>query len=109
LGGPQLRHFYVALLMGVVIGTYSSIFNATPLVIIWEKLSSGGKTPRKKPGQEKVMVEKPLVEKPAQSAIDLPTAVSVEETVVEETPVQGNEKPVKQASQRRRTTKKRRF
>ena len=39
-GGPLLRHFYVALLAGIIIGTYSSIFNATPLVVVWENLAS---------------------------------------------------------------------
>ena len=44
-GGPLLRHFYVALLAGIIIGTYSSIFNATPLVIVWEKLAAKGSQP----------------------------------------------------------------
>ena len=50
-GGPLLRHFYVALLAGIVIGTYSSIFNATPLVVVWEKLASAAKRRRRRPSR----------------------------------------------------------
>ncbi len=32
LGGDSLRDFAIALLLGLVIGTYSSVFTATPLV-----------------------------------------------------------------------------
>lgn len=34
----DLRHFYVAMLVGIISGTYSSIFNASPLVVDWERL-----------------------------------------------------------------------
>ncbi len=63
-GGPLLRHFYITLLAGIIIGTYSSIFNATPLVIVWDSLGSRGKAPRRRVVEEKAFVEKPLVEKP---------------------------------------------
>jgi preprotein translocase subunit SecF len=36
-GGDTLRHFVVTLLIGVFSGTYSSIFNAAPLLVVWEK------------------------------------------------------------------------
>ena len=35
LGGPVLREFSVAIIVGIVIGTYSSIFVAAPLVLWW--------------------------------------------------------------------------
>lgn len=35
-GGESIRWFVVALLVGIVSGTYSSIFNATPLLVMWE-------------------------------------------------------------------------
>jgi len=35
-GGDTLRHFVVTLLIGVFSGTYSSIFNAAPLLVVWE-------------------------------------------------------------------------
>jgi preprotein translocase subunit SecF len=36
LGGITIRHFVVTLLIGVFSGTYSSIFNASPILVVWE-------------------------------------------------------------------------
>ncbi|MGH7866261.1 MAG: protein translocase subunit SecF, partial [Candidatus Dormibacteraceae bacterium] len=30
--------FVLALLIGIISGTYSSIFNATPLLVVWRRL-----------------------------------------------------------------------
>jgi preprotein translocase subunit SecF len=38
-GGESTKWFIVALLVGVVSGTYSSIFNAAPLLVLWNELS----------------------------------------------------------------------
>ncbi|HCC78230.1 MAG: protein-export membrane protein SecF [Chloroflexi bacterium GWB2_49_20] len=35
-GGNTIRHFVVILLVGVFSGTYSSIFNAAPILVVWE-------------------------------------------------------------------------
>src|SRR3990167_5795536 len=35
LGGETLKHFILALLIDIAIGTYSSIFNASPLLVTW--------------------------------------------------------------------------
>lgn len=35
--GETIRWFIVALLVGIASGTYSSIFNASPLLVIWEE------------------------------------------------------------------------
>lgn len=35
-GGESTRYFVLSLLIGVISGTYSSIFNATPILVIWE-------------------------------------------------------------------------
>ena len=37
-GGETLRDFSLILLVGIIIGTYSSIFIASPVVLFWEKL-----------------------------------------------------------------------
>jgi len=37
-GGESIRWFVVALLIGVVSGTYSSIFNASPLLVLWQEI-----------------------------------------------------------------------
>lgn len=39
-GGESIRWFVVALLVGVTSGTYSSIFNAAPLLVLWQELSN---------------------------------------------------------------------
>jgi preprotein translocase subunit SecF len=36
-GGDSIRHFVVILLVGIFSGTYSSIFNASPILVVWEK------------------------------------------------------------------------
>ena len=36
LGGATLREFIVVLILGVIVGTYSSIFIASQFLIIWE-------------------------------------------------------------------------
>ncbi|MDD2822843.1 MAG: protein translocase subunit SecF [Candidatus Daviesbacteria bacterium] len=36
-GGDSIRWFIVALLIGIISGTYSSIFNATALLVAWEE------------------------------------------------------------------------
>lgn len=36
LGGVTTRHFVTILLIGVFSGTYSSIFNAAPILVVWE-------------------------------------------------------------------------
>jgi len=36
-GGESIKHFVLALMIGVVAGTYSSIFLASPLLVAWEK------------------------------------------------------------------------
>jgi preprotein translocase subunit SecF len=35
-GGESIRHFVIILLIGIFSGTYSSIFNAPPILVVWE-------------------------------------------------------------------------
>ena len=35
-GGSTIRHFVIILMIGVLSGTYSSIFNAAPILVVWE-------------------------------------------------------------------------
>lgn len=39
LGGSSIRHFIAILIVGIIIGTYSSIFNASPLLYLWHEWS----------------------------------------------------------------------
>lgn len=55
-GGLAIKDFALALLIGVIVGTYSSIFVASPIILIWEgirekrqlKLAEQAKSPSKK-------------------------------------------------------------
>ena len=40
-GGEVLHDFSIALLMGVIVGTYSSIFVASPILVVWQAKSGG--------------------------------------------------------------------
>jgi len=37
-GGFSMRNFALALLVGIVSGTYSSIFNASQIVSLWQEI-----------------------------------------------------------------------
>ncbi len=39
-GGASIRDFVLALSIGVFIGTYSSVFLASPVLVVWERLKS---------------------------------------------------------------------
>ena len=56
-GGESIRWFVVALLIGIISGTYSSIFNASPLLVVWDEISS-----RRHSGEErKRRLQNPIV------------------------------------------------
>lgn len=39
LGGTTIQNFVLALIVGTLIGAYSSIFIASPLLVVWQKMS----------------------------------------------------------------------
>lgn len=39
-GGETIRYFVLALFIGIIAGTYSSIFVASPLLVVWQKWSA---------------------------------------------------------------------
>lgn len=39
LGGESIRPFIIALLIGITVGTYSSIATATPLLAVWQRVA----------------------------------------------------------------------
>lgn len=41
LGGPVLRDFSLAILIGILVGTYSSVFIASPIVLWWTRARGG--------------------------------------------------------------------
>jgi preprotein translocase subunit SecF len=54
-GGDTIRGFVLALLIGIVTGTYSSIFNASTLLVAWQKARGEHRTPAA-PGSRRVQV-----------------------------------------------------
>jgi preprotein translocase subunit SecF len=40
-GGASIHNFVLALLIGIISGTYSSIFNASMVLVIWENREWG--------------------------------------------------------------------
>jgi preprotein translocase subunit SecF len=46
-GGESVRWFVVALLIGIISGTYSSIFNAAPMLVLWEELDAKRRAKKK--------------------------------------------------------------
>jgi len=65
-GAPSLRHFVVALTIGIITGTYSSIFNASQLLVLWQRIAShqpiGGVPAETMRPAPKPIEERPLVE-----------------------------------------------
>jgi SecD/SecF fusion protein len=55
-GAINIRHFTIALLIGVITGTYSSIFNASQLLVLWTRYTEKGKIP------QAAVAGKPLVD-----------------------------------------------
>lgn len=47
-GGASTQWFIVALLIGITSGTYSSIFNASPILVLWQEISSRNSDKRTK-------------------------------------------------------------
>jgi len=41
VGGDVLHDFSIALLMGVIVGTYSSVFVASPILVVWHAKAGG--------------------------------------------------------------------
>lgn len=37
-GGDSIRYFILALIVGITVGTYSSVFVASPLLLVWQKI-----------------------------------------------------------------------
>lgn len=65
-GGPVIRDFSLALSMGIVVGTYSSIFVASPILVEWQAISPKEELVRAKPEEKRVAEEK-VVTKPAEA------------------------------------------
>lgn len=59
-GGAVLRDFSLAIIIGVLVGTYSSIFIASPIVLWWTKMRGGGASALRKEIVQKSTAANPV-------------------------------------------------
>jgi SecD/SecF fusion protein len=59
IGGAVLRDFSLAIIIGVVVGTYSSVFIASPIVLWWTRARGGGVSSLRREITQKVSVTTP--------------------------------------------------
>ncbi|MDQ3646397.1 MAG: protein translocase subunit SecD [Actinomycetota bacterium] len=64
LGGETLTDFALALIVGILIGTYSSVFTAAPVAIAFERLSGSQPTPASHPAQRSQPTDRELAPEP---------------------------------------------
>jgi SecD/SecF fusion protein len=62
-GGPVLRDFSLAIIIGVVVGTYSSIFIASPIVLWWTRARGGSATALRREVTQKTTTANPLAQR----------------------------------------------
>jgi len=76
LGGPVIRVFVSALLIGVISGTYSSIFNASPLLVLWKNLSTRASAQPVAAGAAQRPAQRPATQpqRPVKAAASVPAA-----------------------------------
>jgi preprotein translocase subunit SecF len=65
-GGPVLHNFSFALVVGIIIGTYSSVFVASPIVLFWQNYTEGRR--RTSPVASTPAARPPVSAKPQQPA-----------------------------------------
>ena len=79
VGGETLTDFALALLIGILVGTYSSVFTATPLLVAFERrgarLEPTSQPTRRRPPPAKGPVKEPMAERitaPVEAAVGYP-------------------------------------
>ncbi len=59
LGGAVLRDFALAIIIGVIVGTYSSVFIASPIVLWWTRARGGSEGSLRKEVRQKTSITTP--------------------------------------------------
>jgi preprotein translocase subunit SecF len=65
-GGDVLEGFSFALVVGILVGTYSSIFVASPILVFWQDFMASRKPAVAAAVGRSVNIEKPVETKPAE-------------------------------------------
>jgi preprotein translocase subunit SecF len=65
-GGPVLNAFSFALVVGIIIGTYSSVFIASPIVLGWQNYSESRKRGTSAPAPRAAA---PVASKPSEKTL----------------------------------------
>jgi len=108
-GGSMLREFYFAMIIGIVVGTYSSIFVASQLLVDWTILSSRRKVSKGNTAvidEGRILINAPKAETSVTAdKVEDVKFVEVKTVVVESTEELGEDKSAKKKS----TGRKRRF
>jgi SecD/SecF fusion protein len=63
IGGTVLRDFSLAIIIGVVVGTYSSIFIASPIVLWWTRARGGATALRREVTEKATTAASPLAQR----------------------------------------------
>jgi SecD/SecF fusion protein len=63
IGGTVLRDFSLAIIIGVVVGTYSSIFIASPIVLWWARARGGATALRREVTEKATTATSPLAQR----------------------------------------------
>lgn len=64
-GGPVLNGFSFGLVVGIIIGTYSSIFIASPILVFWQDVAEGRKRGSRPPANDNRLRSVPKMAKTA--------------------------------------------
>ena len=75
LGGDTLTDFAFALIVGILIGTYSSVFTAAPVAMVFERMSGGDAQAAVPGGKHPQQVKRESIPSKT-SAVDTPTPAS---------------------------------
>ena len=73
-GGPVLHGFSLALVLGILVGTYSSVFVASPIVVFWHDYADSRKKTAVASGTSAVSAPKVVSAKPAEAKGQVKTA-----------------------------------
>ena len=96
-GGAVIRHFNWALFIGIIIGTYSSIFNAAQLVVVWESRSRGRTISARRtlPGDLRTIAPAPTRRTVQTDEVGAPPAAEAEAPAREAKPDTGRIRPTR--------------